>query len=109
FFLTDPSTTYIYTLSLHDALPILSCCGLQNACGATWIFLHAPLPSVKRKVSHYLAGVRGVLTIGLRPLRRELQSSRPTALRKPRPQMPISRAAPKRNTASRLARSRRVQ
>src|SRR5206468_6882233 len=84
FFLTDPSTTYIYTLSLHDALPILSCCGLQNACGATWIFLHAPLPSVKRKVSHYLAGVRGVLTIGLRPLRRELQSSRPTALRKPR-------------------------
>ena len=27
FFLNDPATTEIYTLSLHDALPICSCCG----------------------------------------------------------------------------------
>src|SRR5262245_62601393 len=27
FFFNDPPTTEIYTLSLHDALPILVCCG----------------------------------------------------------------------------------
>src|SRR5207248_11071501 len=30
FFFTDPATTEIYTLSLHDALPI--CCGFRRCC-----------------------------------------------------------------------------
>src|SRR5699024_12788196 len=33
FFFTDPATTEIYTLSLHDALPISACC-LPESSGA---------------------------------------------------------------------------
>src|SRR2546422_7451488 len=33
FFFNDTATTEIYTLSLHDALPILSSCGESARCG----------------------------------------------------------------------------
>src|SRR5439155_24145087 len=33
FFFTDPATTEIYTLSLHDALPILAARSLRNRLG----------------------------------------------------------------------------
>jgi len=34
FFFNDPATTEIYTLSLHDALPIFDVAGIEPAIGA---------------------------------------------------------------------------
>src|SRR2546426_9161028 len=34
FFFNDTATTEIYTLSLHDALPISTSCGTTTSCGA---------------------------------------------------------------------------
>src|SRR5206468_10946247 len=39
FFFNDPATTEIYTLSLHDALPISAAVATLAAQGATWIHL----------------------------------------------------------------------
>src|SRR5436305_2943418 len=50
FFFTDPATTDIYTLSLHDALPISSAM-MRPACGRSMPMMHLisvllPLPLV---------------------------------------------------------------
>src|SRR3712207_6900895 len=34
FFFNDTATTEIYTLSLHDALPICPDCGIRSRCGS---------------------------------------------------------------------------
>src|SRR5689334_25352056 len=47
FFFNDTATTEIYTLSLHDALPILwelECLGVLNGGGCGCIYNHQPLP-----------------------------------------------------------------
>src|SRR6185369_15622993 len=54
FFFNDTATTEIYTLSLHDALPILRRC--QSWAGSWW--LHASRPSVARRRSRNAAPVR---------------------------------------------------
>src|SRR2546422_7289630 len=36
FFLNDPATTEIYTLSLHDALPIFSCTTSASSSSPVW-------------------------------------------------------------------------
>src|SRR3712207_7152313 len=54
FFFNDTATTEIYTLSLHDALPILhpSCAVLLRALRIRY---HVPMPSAR---SQFWAGVR---------------------------------------------------
>src|SRR5438270_3402497 len=45
FFFNDPATTEIYTLSLHDALPIWSRCMARTACGVFWLSGCSPTAS----------------------------------------------------------------
>src|SRR5437762_7967205 len=51
FFFTDPATTEIYTLSLHDALPIWSPgCGPSSTSSGSWA-TPASCPTSKRRGS----------------------------------------------------------
>src|SRR5574342_1370681 len=49
FFFNDTATTEIYTLSLHDALPISP---KRNSCIRTWIFVKAMPKSFHRSEEH---------------------------------------------------------
>src|SRR2546430_15925713 len=42
FFFNDTATTEIYTLSLHDALPILSTIGLSQIAAAQFLHVYKP-------------------------------------------------------------------
>src|SRR6266536_6414206 len=42
FFFNDTATTEIYTLSLHDALPILLACGLDHEVCTLFVQSHVP-------------------------------------------------------------------
>src|SRR5438034_2605979 len=57
FFFNDTATTEIYTLSLHDALPILSKRSSPGAVRASWDATNRKraLGSIKRRTSHALA------------------------------------------------------
>src|SRR5438132_12904329 len=66
FFFNDPATTEIYTLSLHDALPILSC--------LIWLDLVASLPLIKERILviilllHFLSLMLGSVLVLMLPL-----------------------------------------
>src|SRR3712207_8623570 len=47
FFFNDTATTEIYTLSLHDALPIFSPCTINKASDASGGTFVQPLPTLK--------------------------------------------------------------
>src|SRR5690349_24914231 len=63
FFFNDPATTEIYTLSLHDALPIL-----------IWLDLVASLPLIKERILviilllHFLSLMLGSVLVLMLPL-----------------------------------------
>ena len=54
FFFNDTATTEIYTVSLHDALPILSCC---EAC----LYLHGASSAVQSHFDVVVHGRKGML------------------------------------------------
>src|SRR5437016_14130664 len=66
FFFNDTATTEIYTLSLHDALPILSC--------LIWLDLVASLPLIKERILviilllHFLSLMLGSVLVLMLPL-----------------------------------------
>src|SRR5256885_12048011 len=52
FFFNDTATTEIYTLSLHDALPILASCGMRECLDRTLAKMNAPR-NVKPRLTQY--------------------------------------------------------
>src|SRR5438046_8421366 len=52
FFFNDPATTEIYTLSLHDALPIFSLGTMEEMQKATEVFRSVLKPAAERSEEH---------------------------------------------------------
>src|SRR5256885_13063960 len=52
FFFNDTATTEIYTLSLHDALPICLLCVAALSAAAWQLAISAPAPGVDRSEEH---------------------------------------------------------
>src|SRR5260370_2551073 len=59
FFFNDPATTEIYTLSLHDALPIFTAVSPTAARGG-----HQPARVDRRRAAHGLRSGQGALAAG---------------------------------------------
>src|SRR2546430_8933027 len=64
FFFNDTATTEIYTLSLHDALPILRLDGLLHVAFLRSQHAHARLTSVDASAARARPGVVAVYTAG---------------------------------------------
>src|SRR5205085_9907318 len=60
FSFTDPSTTQIYTLSLHDALPIYRTSTWNNDEGEYWAFVHLFDPDTGREIPMGQVAIAGV-------------------------------------------------
>src|SRR5207248_9434659 len=73
FFLIVPSPTGIYTLSLHDALPILALLPFLISC-LIWLDLVASLPLIKERILviilllHFLSLMLGSVLVLMLPL-----------------------------------------
>src|SRR5437588_9015450 len=62
FFFNDTATTEIYTLSLHDALPIFQAAGIQAAVDGIGATLHQPFGSLEDRKSTRLNSSHTVIS-----------------------------------------------
>src|SRR6266487_7046791 len=82
FFFNDTATTEIYTLSLHDALPILLAAGMELGAAPLVGQRHRQQPALERHAGqHHAAGglevlARLLLGVGVAPLRQADQAKR---------------------------------
>src|SRR5947208_10556497 len=76
FFLNDTATTEIYTLSLHDALPIYGHCCLLEGCGLRLQRPQRPtLPKIGRYLLELLPALKAAVRFRSEEHTSELQSS----------------------------------